>query len=377
MINASLYTLFTRGRYCRTARPGSADDRSGDSEQAGRAREERERFAAAAICFCCRHDPEFRKHFLTRICGIDNWSNLNVQVEPRRWSDLLISGSAGDRKLLHVIECKIEAALRPHQNPNEDAFWEKGGYGHSMRQEHSSDGTELGYTVLGLSERLSLPAQKNSINLSQVFWSDLEQGLPSSGLAQDLADTLGRLGCADFNMRTIRRIRVGVGFSDALKARLIFASVCKKLQIQSRWYWEDDGNLDGENAFLGCWIRSPSHPKSLLIRAAPFLRGSLSWANAICGSLHHVANRDEEWIVWFGYEAGPDVEGGLVRSVWLLCEDESRVNAICQAFPENVGTCRQMPDDERAAVITSPLKSKVGDFDWFVNALTAASELKV
>ena len=367
-MEASLYSLFARGRYCRKAGPASIDSAE-DGEKQQTAREERERFAAAAIAFCCRHDHGFKKHFLRKVCCLENVADAVIEIEPKRWSDLLVSGKMNACSFVQAIECKIDADLKPHQNPVENAFWDKGGYGCSLRQAYENSGSDVRYTIIGFPDKLYFPPEKDGIRLAQVLWSDLEEGLPQSGLVQDLAETLGRLGCTDFAMRTIRKIRVRAGFADALRAKQVLAAVRKKLQIHFSSA-KDEEILDADYAAIGCWIRSPGHRKSLMARPSrEYIR--------LCYLLNRVANRDEEWIAWFGYEAGPTLNGGFLRSVWLLCADEARVQTICGAFPVKVGICSPASDDERSVVIAANSKSDTGDLDWFATALETASLLEV
>src|SRR5258707_840043 len=119
IVNPGFINLFARSRYGRASRIQELEP---ESEEGRRDHEERERFAAAAIAFCLKHDPAFLQHFWEKVCCQDGKrespGTITVEVEPRHWADLLLKG--GDQ--LCVVEMKIGASLAGHQNPTSNIF---------------------------------------------------------------------------------------------------------------------------------------------------------------------------------------------------------------------------------------------------------------
>src|SRR6266581_2396937 len=119
-MKAGFLNLFSRSPY----RGGLSRlrDLNPESEQYNQVHEERERFAAAAIAFCLEHDGHFLRHFWRRLCKERNDPRQatvrKVEVEPRRWADLLLT----TKNVLCAVEMKIGAPLREHQNPKCKAF---------------------------------------------------------------------------------------------------------------------------------------------------------------------------------------------------------------------------------------------------------------
>ena len=372
----SLFTLFKRGRYCHAPGPWLAGDGETDPPEARRAREERERFAAASMAFCFEYDKEFRNFFwgkVLRYADDCESARSSMEVEPKCWSDLLISSNWKGQRRLHVIECKINAELQPHQDPRQKAFFETGGYGHKLLKEGRASNAELHYTVLGPSEPLSLPPARREIKLDQVSWAELDTGFPKTPLAGDLAETLGRLGCLEFSMRTMKTVQVGAGFVEALKAVQVLDVVCARLGVGSRFYKDE---FDPEKAGLGRWIKPPKEGKHGGSRLATGV------ASREHQGLYRVTNRDG-WNVWFGYDgtgSDPKRFRGF-RRVWLWCENPTRAKKIVGNLRkplESVGVGVQDEGFEEGVTISpASSNSKQGDVDWFLAVLKAVSQLKV
>src|SRR5216683_1340523 len=82
-MSATFTTLFERSRYSGAARLMGMDQESREKHQ-----KQRERFAVGMIAFTMCQDPNFRKHFLERVCrfppelaGADGW---DILVEPHQ-----------------------------------------------------------------------------------------------------------------------------------------------------------------------------------------------------------------------------------------------------------------------------------------------------
>src|SRR5437762_868828 len=106
--------LFQRGSYSSLPRFEVPVTGNKDHSQ-----DQRERFAGAMLALGLKLDPAFRKHFLRAVCECDDsaasgaWTIL---IEPANWGDLFLLDKIGSR--LTVIELKIDASLKPHQDPS-------------------------------------------------------------------------------------------------------------------------------------------------------------------------------------------------------------------------------------------------------------------
>ncbi|MGV3533972.1 MAG: hypothetical protein ACO1QR_16505 [Chthoniobacteraceae bacterium] len=76
-----------------------------EGEENATARKEIERFTAAAIALCFRHDESFRQHFWARICRLDGNpaipDSATIEVEPCPWADLLIRSRGPLHNIVH------------------------------------------------------------------------------------------------------------------------------------------------------------------------------------------------------------------------------------------------------------------------------------
>src|SRR5437016_752014 len=113
----SFSSLFKRGRY-------SPREDQDDSKAATKRREERERFAVAALAFCLRHDEGFLRHFWEKICYVPSdpaqmppITADDVFVEWQPWADLALRSEIATQDYLWVVEAKAGASLQPKQNP--------------------------------------------------------------------------------------------------------------------------------------------------------------------------------------------------------------------------------------------------------------------
>src|SRR5947208_2449892 len=159
-MNPGFLSLFSRSLYrakaarLRLSEPDSIEDR--------RVHDERERFAAAAIAFCLRHDEAFLWHFWREVCRKkgerEPRTKPTVEIEPRCWSDLLLRWD----KILCAVEIKIGAKLDDHQNPGKGAFSKRGGYGHFLLRHCRESECKGRYVVFGWKDKIE-PRSKNNV----------------------------------------------------------------------------------------------------------------------------------------------------------------------------------------------------------------------
>ena len=201
----SLYALFRRSKYAKGL------EVEGDDEQSVQRRHlQTERFAVAAIAFCLKHDEEFLRHFLAKVCDEPAANGpFEMFIEDHSWGDLVLV--AADHSLVLVVECKIKADLEDHQNPAHDSrmFWSEG-YGKQIL-EHYGTAQPIKYIVLGYPLQLvQLPPKRIEIVCLQKFWTDLRIGFPTTRLCEDLKLTLAALHVTTFRSEKSNRMKKSI-----------------------------------------------------------------------------------------------------------------------------------------------------------------------
>ena len=198
--------LFSRSPY--RAGLSRLRDVDPESEEDKRVQEQRERFAAAAIAFCLEYNGDFLRHFWQGICkerdDSGEFTRPQVQVEPRRWSDLLLKSN---RKLC-AVEIKIAAPLADHQNPKNKAFSKPGGYGHFLSEQCRKLGCKGRYIILS-DEDIGLHGEERvcGLEVEQRKWEALAEGLPSARknrLMSDLTKLLSSFGIWKFTFKEMK-----------------------------------------------------------------------------------------------------------------------------------------------------------------------------
>lgn len=186
--------LFSRGRYVTS--PTIAQSEA-ESDEPQRRHEERQRFAVSAIAFCIKRDSSFRRHFLKVVADSENADICEVDVEPKRWGDLLLRG-----KDIIVLEFKLQALLAEHQDPNTGRFVSDG-YGLEIRKEFG-DRRKVLYIVVG--KDVPSGRTKNDIPFRGLPWSAfLIKDRKETPIERDLFDCLGVLGAPVFLSRRMKK----------------------------------------------------------------------------------------------------------------------------------------------------------------------------
>ncbi len=95
--------------------------------ESGEAIEQKERFAVACLAFVLHHDRKFLSDFLRRVCDWaepETQQDFDVWVEKGNYGDLVLENNK--RHVVFVLECKIDAPLKPHQLPDSQSFFTEG-----------------------------------------------------------------------------------------------------------------------------------------------------------------------------------------------------------------------------------------------------------
>jgi hypothetical protein len=190
--------LFARGRYV-TSRSIARNEAV--SNDPGRKHEERERFGVAAIALCAAHDARFRARFLQIVAGLTKADIDLIDVEPKRWGDLVLEG----KRDVIVLEFKLKASLGEHQDPNSKTkLFATAGYGAEIIAKYGETGKRLRYVIVGK----DVPEGRTSEGLryNAVQWSRfLRRNERESTLERDLFDCLGILGAPIFLSRHMKK----------------------------------------------------------------------------------------------------------------------------------------------------------------------------
>ena len=356
----SFFTLFKRGRYYRSTTVNE------DGEQSVTARQEQERFTAAAIAFCFAHDDEFCRHFWANICRIEGEpdfpeSTPTIEVEPHAWADLLIRGEICGTPFALAIECKVRAELENHQNPLREEFSQANGYGQFMCSAFKDAGdTKLRYVILGFREPLKLPDFQPSlgIRISQRQWSDLERNAPMNPLVNDLFDSLGQMGVGEFSMRQFKNMKVTSGLERVCDAVGVIYATIANFNLDT--YPVEAGALGDNGSCLGVYIKNKGNRE---------FRHKLLALTQSEGSL----------LFWLGYENLP----GKVplRTIWLYCGSKMRADLLSLLIKSKDGTVSvtqaEGDGDEPCVVISDRPDLDQFDVDWFSSKLRLIGDLKV
>jgi hypothetical protein len=355
----SFFSLFKRGKYYH--RPQiSGGNNDAASEQAKRECKELERFTVASVAFCLQHDDEFRNHFFTRICrlaGDPQLEQWNVDVEPHAWGDLIIRNKPKQGHFVYAVECKIGAFLEDHQNPDEDAFCKKGGYGRVLAA--AEKGAVLRYVVLGYREPLNAVPTRLSevgIHVDQRYWSAIVNDYNPTGITLDLFDSLGRLDIPEFGYRYTDNMKIDSKAIESAKSGQIITHASKRLGFLLG-YLDLDAWYENENQWCFGYV----------VKKLPPTQGKSENQRKLMKLLK--ASTDDDELAWLGYEA--DSAKGRKLSVYFYSRDSGAIySQLLAKFPETKSNGREDSNIFEVVVSTNDHKEPC-DRDWFISVFEA------
>lgn len=330
-----------------------------DSVEAQRLREERERFAAAAIAFCLHHDEVFLKHFWVRVCcdgqGQRSAATPSVEIEPRHWSDLLVSWEGN----LCAVEIKNGAELKDHQNPAKSAFTNPGGYGRLLSGLCRDRRCCGRYVVLGWGPGI-LPDEAQAVRGLKIAyrnWTDLLDDLPDSPLTSDLTSLLSAFGVWEFTFRAMRGKRLSGRLGEFGRAVTILESV------RDHFGWPRSAFVEADFDQLGIYLKGYYRQKPV--------RGLAERLWAFSGQ-----SRVENDLIWIGYleRNGESAQ----RCVYLYCAKGrrpriiARMHAAGYVVDDQPGSDR---DGQAYCVVVWEGNEQLDDINWFNRALEVAGGL--
>jgi len=275
--------LFARGRYV-TSRSIAQKEASAKDPQHDH--EERERFAVAAIAFCIKRDSSFRRHFLKVVADSENADVYEVDVEPKRWGDLVLKG-----KDVVVLEFKLQALLAEHQDPSTSRF-ASSGYGREIRDAYG-DRRKVVYIVVG--KDVSSGRTKNNIPYRGLPWSAfLVKDRKEVPIERDLFDCLAILGVPIFLTRHMKKKNVTTEAIGAMEVYQLLNAVAEGIRSVV------DSGID----YIGLELRTTGAASMSLHK-----------------SLNDVVAPEHRALGWIGYEK---VDEHIYLSVWFYSSGGGR-----------------------------------------------------
>lgn len=353
----SFSALFRRSRYGGVF-PDGADE---DDPEAQTRFKQSERFAVAAVAFCIKHIPTFRRAFIEDVlCGkascsaVEAWT---VRVEPDEWADLLLEPSDPDEPIF-IVEFKIHAFLQDHQNPGKPDFLTTEGYG-VVAKKHL-DHRPVHYFVIDQSDSLFAwdKSQPLGIKCRHLKWAQIADAWKhrrvdapqwESAIIEDLFESLGKIGIYAFRHMKTDKLKVTASLVDAAEAGQILTHVVEMIPVQ-RGRWD-----------LATQHESPeSWSFGVNVHATSGTRAELPPAHLLLRNMIQPSTRD---LLWFGYENGT-VDQALIRSVWFYCG-----NPIAAEQLQN-----QLFDLPQSTYLVSRDKDVQGWYSVVVRGVNSASE---
>lgn len=334
-------------------------------------REERERFAVAAMALCIERDPDFKRRFARCILGNEKLAddkNWITEVEPHQCADLVIE-VCGE---IHIVECKTGAALQTKQTPGPN-FFDDGNYGQLI--EHHFRGRSVHYLTLGADPWLpeDAPKHKRWRYSPPKSWGDLLNSAPTSpweidffGLLESFKISAARKIMNNNIVQELDALSSGGDLRLAL-ATLQQAAANAELPIE-QLEWQAEWESSPDTFWMGLKICGLSD------------RNTAHQHQARRNLKEHVGSQSGAEIGWFGF-AQDTPDGAFDRHVWLYCgSNEARKN--CRALIKNAkisALCeiRDVPGHAGFSLmvrrIDPPPKNVLADAMWFAKILRVFS----
>ena len=220
-------------------------------------------FTVASVAFAMKHDEQFRRTFLHRVCDVTE-SNLdlefNVELQPEYHADLRIT--CHSVQAVFIVEFKLGAELRDKQNPSKPEFFNHPkGYGAIMRNHADyKQLAQLTYVVLQKDADFSdAELDGGRFRIRARRWGDLV--LPhseESPLICDLLDTLGGWGMSSLKFRKQTGMKKASRTQDAADMFQIVSAVAEAFGMNSKKFDWDVQSDSGNGAHFGLNIPAES-----------------------------------------------------------------------------------------------------------------------
>jgi hypothetical protein len=336
-VSSYFLKLFTRGRYV-TSRSIAQSEATSDDPQ--RKHADRERFAVAAVAFCCRYDKGFRDHFLKIIANLKEGDVDKIEVEPERWGDLVLEG----KQDVVVCEFKLQALLGTHQDPNaEGRVFTTTGYGKEILTKYRGTGKRLYYVIVG--KDVAPGATTDRIQCRSVQWLDfISRTRRETSLERDLFDCLGTLGAPILLSRHMKKTAPTKEASGALEIYQLLTLAAGSIR--------PGGSNSGPDC-IGLNL--------------------LSSRSAINGSPHRTLIDKVDplgrYLGWIGYERREEFERQLCLSVWFHCSSKGKKLVQKRLVPLERANKGKILTEENNVGFLQPAASQTDHKKWIETVL--------
>lgn len=312
--------------------------------------EQRERFATACLAFALQHDQDFRDNFLRTVCGYNGRLEARdfvTSVEIENFLDLALINKSGLEAFL--VEVKIDAELKPKQDPRTEAFLAFGGYGRHIIDAFPGQKT---YIVLWQEDESFEKLLPGKLRCITRQWNDLRPYIQSgSSVVNDLFRSLGSFDVRCFAILNpmTDKLKLASKFNDACKVHGVLRDVANYLEELGLPNKRDSSEFDsGGGSYIGwdltrkSWdsTRKKVHPK---------------WTKYI----HDKPGTNPDEISWFGYSDGK-------LNVGFYCEPR-RVKAVRSALKQHAaaGYGEVSLDAAYVWIASKDGGPAKGDKEWF------------
>ncbi|MGA9451038.1 MAG: hypothetical protein WBW41_06800 [Verrucomicrobiia bacterium] len=318
--------------------------------------EQQERFAVGIIGFVLEHDSGFRKHFLEKVCGLNDTSEMDgweILIEPENWGDLVLKHRASNS--LIVTEFKIGAELAGHQNPSSPAFKLPSrdgccaGYGWEITQIAAKENwARLKYITVEKKASWSKAGERNaSLICFPAEWSKFlrEEVSEETKLETEVYDCLARFGVSIFTSRRMKNMKLA---NQATQPLAILIGVLGKFGVGFRYKLLKE--VDPEA--LGLSIVPKDFPK-----------------------IARIVQSEVKVAGWFGYESNAPL--GPRLSVWFYCYKQdvgikpAAKAKIEEALKKNGFNENEFRNDGYSVNVFCKSEDSTGDMEWFTKVLSA------
>ena len=308
---------------------------------------QKERFAVAILALVLKHDLEFQRDFLCKVCGYceaEEVKRFLVELEVAGCGDLVLR-TENDSEV-YIFEFKIRADMQGHnQDPRKLEFFASAkGYGAGIKDRYKPDGKARRATYIVIENDatdLSLTPEKIPECVGKS-WRDIGKCTydhEDRTLVLDLFKSFGLLGIPEFIHMNTKNISLGHGDTTLSAVKL-----CKVLEAVAGHFGskpKPDVELDSQGGYIG---------------------------------LNFIPNDSEEWyklvqpknriIGWFGYAQ----YASSTLDVWFYCGNAKAAAQIHELLSRRFSEAKVSPPDAKNNVLISLLAEKSKDNQaWFIS----------
>ena len=349
-MQASFWAIYKRGRFLSRAMP--EDERM----------EQRERFGAACLSLCLRHDARFCHDFLGTLCKVkDDEGGWEVYVDrySQGWADILLM----NRSRAVVIECKVGDNFLPKQDPWAGRAFvvPKKGYGWHFNQTYPR--LKRHYLLLGAT-RKSAPMTVDGIMCKTARWADVARlAANEKPWLKDLHHSLANLDYPSFRDMKTDHLNIS-NLLEILQCHEVLESLAAKLGISDAKITHSVETDEESGSIVKGYVG---------IEVASFKKGQAKQSQ-----VRNLIASSSKCCFWFGYEMGALTASSprALLSVWIYCgtlTSANKVRKLLGVMPDwkliPNEKAQKLVERNHLHFIGSSSKKNVGDLQRFMRLL--------